>query len=255
MSNERLVDIWDAAVSAARKLVTEKQISEAELDAAGEYLTRVAAEGQLVDLIDLMTYTAGADQQEARRVNPNAQVVGPRWKDGAPVKPDGILFEGEPAPGLDLLRVSGRLYDRDTGDGVENAQVDFWHAREDGEYDLDGYDQRGKILTGPDGYYEFTTLVPGIYKIHDGDLVEELMARLGRTTHRARHIHLRVWVDGKEKLTSQFFDPTSPYLDTDMLFGSVRPELVAEWKEVEPTQDGRTQYEAHYDIAVRLAAV
>lgn len=254
MSNERLVEVWDAAVAAARDFVTEHNITMAELDTAGEFLTGVANQGQLTDLINLMTHTVSDDIQQAMSYNPNALVVGPRWKEGAPVKPDGVLYEGEPPAGLPLLNVSGRLYDRATGNGIQGAQIDFWHAREDGEYDLTGYDQRGKIVTGEDGQYSFTTLVPGIYKVHDDDLVEVLMERLGRTTHRSRHIHLRVWIDGRLLLTSQFFDPTSPYLDTDMLYGSARPELMAEWKEIEPATDGRQQYEAHYDIPLNLAS-
>lgn len=252
MPNERLVEIWDAAVDAGRKLVAEKKITEAELDAAGAFLTQVAAQGQLVDMIDLMTYTAAADQQERRAVNPNSQVVGPRWKAGAPVKSDGVLYEGEPPAGVAMLKVTGRLYERDSGKGLEGAQIDFWHARHNGEYDLTGYDQRGKIVTGADGHFEFTTLEPGIYKVHDDDLVEVLMERLGRTTHRSRHIHLRVWIDGQVLLTSQFYDSTSPYLDTDMLFASVRPELMADWKEVAGPDDGRRHLEAHYDIPIRL---
>lgn len=248
MVNERLRDIVDALVAAARQVVTDFNITEAELDAAGEFLTKLAAEGELVDYVDLMCYTAAADLTAARRINPNALVEGPRYKAGAPVKPDGILYEGPIPADVDLLKVTGRLYDRTTGAGIEGAQIDFWHARIDGEYDLDGYDQRGKILTGPNGEYEFNSFVPGVYKVHDGDHVETLMAEIGRTTHRARHIHLRVWIDGEEKLTSQFYDPTSLYLDTDMLFGSVRPELMAQWDEVTADGDERRRFEAVYDI-------
>ncbi|MCC6223534.1 MAG: hypothetical protein IT201_08600 [Thermoleophilia bacterium] len=255
MANERLTEIFDALVEAGRAVIAEKKVTEAELDAAGTFLTAVAAEGQLVDFIDLMGYTAAADQQAARQANPNAQVIGPRWKEGAPVKPSGVLYEGDPPEGLGMLKVSGRLYDRDTGKGIEGAQVDFWHVREDGEYDLTGYDQRGKIVTGQDGAYEFDTLQPTLYKVHDGDLVEELFARMGRGTYRARHIHVKVWIDGKEVLTSQFFDASSPYIDQDILYGSVRPELLAaEWKEVGRTADGRAQFEAKYDIPVCLNA-
>ncbi len=252
MVNERLRDIVDDLVAAARQVVAKHHITEAEIDAAGEYLTKTGAQGQLVDFIDLMLYTAADDLSRARAVNPNALVEGPRYKAGAPVKPDGILYEGPIPDGVSLLKVSGRLYDRTSGAGVEGAQIDFWHAREDGEYDLDGYDQRGKILTDADGRYEFNTFVPGVYKVHDGDLVETLMADIGRTTHRARHIHLRVWIDGEERLTSQFYDPTSPYIEADMLYGSVRPELIAQWDEVTDDGDERRRFEAVYDIALTV---
>lgn len=252
MVNERLRDIIDALVAATRQVVADYHITEAEIDAAGEYLTKTGAQGQLVDYIDLMLYTAADDLSRAREVNPNALVEGPRYKAGAPVKPDGVLYEGDIPDDVDLLKVSGRLYDRATGKGVEGAQIDFWHARVDGEYDLDGYDQRGKILTGADGRYEFNTFVPGVYKVHDGDLVETLMAEIGRTTHRARHIHLRVWIDGEEWLTSQFYDPNSPYIDTDMLHGSVRPELISQWDEVTGDGEDRRRFEAVYDIALTV---
>lgn len=253
MPNERLAEIYDAVVEAARKIVAEKGITYAELDAAGAYLEQMAqTKGQLVDFINLACYTAAADLQAEREINPNALVIGPRWKEGAPVKSDGVLYEAD-RPQVPLLKVSGRVFDPDTGKGIEGAQVDFWGCRQDGEYDLTGYDQRGKVVTGADGAYEFTTLEPGIYKTHDGDEVDALMQKMGRTTHRSRHLHLKVWVDGKDVLTSQFYDPASPYLDTDMLHASVRPELIADWKEVEP-DNGRKQLQATYDIPVRVTA-
>ncbi|MEN9680000.1 MAG: Catechol 1,2-dioxygenase [Actinomycetota bacterium] len=74
---------------------------------------------------------------------------------------------------------------------VSGARVDIWHTNAAGQYSgVNGNSQtflRGTQTTNSAGKVVFTTIYPGWYP--------------GRTMH----IHFKVWQDGQEVLTSQWF--------------------------------------------------
>lgn len=88
----------------------------------------------------------------------------------------------------------------DYGQPAENAQIQFWHADYNGNYlhpkdDLDGqelmkesFSYFGTATTDSEGVFDFKTYRPGIY-----------MKR------PVTHIHFKVFYDGSELLTSQFY--------------------------------------------------
>mmetsp|Transcript_1348 Transcript_1348/g.2795 ORF Transcript_1348/g.2795 Transcript_1348/m.2795 type:complete len:281 (-) Transcript_1348:506-1348(-) len=87
----------------------------------------------------------------------------------------------------------------DLGEPLNNAQVQFWHADHNGNYfhpgdDLDGHELQedfsyfGTATTDANGSFNFRTYRPGIYQ-----------------SRPITHIHFKVFVDGTEKLTSQFY--------------------------------------------------
>jgi len=96
----------------------------------------------------------------------------------------------------DTLYLSGRVVDED-GLPFNKATVEIWQTDQHGRYK----DQRdkspgprdpdfqywGRAITRPDGGFSFTTLVPGAYQ------------------PRPAHIHFKVWIDGRVRLTSQIY--------------------------------------------------
>ncbi|MEM6927391.1 MAG: dioxygenase, partial [Myxococcota bacterium] len=80
-----------------------------------------------------------------------------------------------------------------------------WHADPAGDYDgsADGK-YRGQTRTDADGAYRFETLVPGRY--------------LNGAQFRPAHVHVKVWVDGVERLTTQLYFANDPYNDVDPWF-------------------------------------
>lgn len=74
---------------------------------------------------------------------------------------------------------------------VKGARVDIWHANAAGKYSaVDGNTQnflRGTQTTNAKGQVTFTTIYPGWYP--------------GRTMH----VHFKIWKNGAQVLTSQFF--------------------------------------------------
>jgi protocatechuate 3,4-dioxygenase beta subunit len=74
---------------------------------------------------------------------------------------------------------------------VKGAKVDIWHANAAGKYSavegVSGNFARGTQVTNASGKVTFTSIYPGWYP--------------GRTMH----IHFKIWRNGSEVLTSQFF--------------------------------------------------
>jgi protocatechuate 3,4-dioxygenase beta subunit len=83
---------------------------------------------------------------------------------------------------------------------LRGAVVDIWHADDKGEYDNTGFRYRGHVVTGSDGAFRFSTIVPALYS--------------GRT----RHYHVKVQAPGSRLLTMQLYFPNEPANLRDSLF-------------------------------------
>jgi protocatechuate 3,4-dioxygenase, beta subunit len=152
---------------------------------------------------------------------------------GAPV-----LGERDPAPGeADLtahhasepigerIIVSGRVVDGD-GRGVAGALVEVWQANAAGRYvhvadrhpaPLDpNFTGTGRLLTGPDGSYRFTTIKPGAYPWRNHD-----------NAWRPAHIHFSLFGRAfPQRLVTQMYFPGDPLFDQDPIFNSIPDPLV-----------------------------
>jgi protocatechuate 3,4-dioxygenase beta subunit len=84
---------------------------------------------------------------------------------------------------------------------VEGAVVELWHADARGQYDTEGSDLRGHVLTDALGRWSFETIVPGAYS--------------GRT----RHYHIKAQAPGGWRaLTTQLYFPGEAANTRDSLF-------------------------------------
>jgi hypothetical protein len=109
---------------------------------------------------------------------------GPYFKSGSPER-TSLLEDGMPGTPIVL---SGYVFTPDCNP-VAGALLDFWQADADGQYDNTGYRLRGHQFTDAAGYYQLTTIVPGLYP--------------GRT----EHIHIKVQAPDGPTLTTQLFFP------------------------------------------------
>ena len=135
---------------------------------------------------------------------------GPFYVPNVPVRDELDLYN-DPGTGLSI---SGQLLDPECNP-IADAVVEIWHAdpttvsvEELTEADSVGYDNnspqmryRGQIATDAEGRYSFHTKKPGWY--------------LNGDTFRPMHIHLKVWVNGSERLTTQLYFEGDPHLDGD----------------------------------------
>jgi len=114
---------------------------------------------------------------------------GPFYTDAPPLMVDNMLTP-ETEPGTKLV-ISGRVLNLDCAQFIPNTIVDVWHANDAGEYDNQGYNFRGYVVTNDQGFYLFETILPGKY--------------LNGSSFRPAHIHFKITPPGFETLTTQLY--------------------------------------------------
>ncbi len=64
---------------------------------------------------------------------------------------------------VDRLMISGFVYQKDCLTPIPNAKIDLWQADYNGVYSLggDNYQCRGYIFADENGFYNFTSTMPG----------------------------------------------------------------------------------------------
>jgi len=149
------------------------------------------------------------------------QTEGPYFKPESPLRASLV----EPGTKGTPMTLAGRVLLTDCTP-VARALVDFWHADDDGEYDLSGYRLRGHQLTDAEGRYTLETIVPGVYP--------------GRT----RHFHVKVQAPGGRVLTTQLYFPGEPANRRDRIFD---PALVV-------ALDGGDRRRARFDFVLAQTA-
>lgn len=134
-------------------------------------------------------------------------VEGMRYRD---VDNDLVRISGEvEQAGGEVVRLAGRVLDSD-GKPIQAARVEIWQCDVKGRYlhrGDRGWNSRDKAfqgfghdLTGRDGSYSFRTIKPVPY------------------TGRTPHIHVKVLVGNRERLTTQFYLPDHPDNASDWLY-------------------------------------
>jgi protocatechuate 3,4-dioxygenase beta subunit len=111
--------------------------------------------------------------------------------------------------GGEVFMLKGRLTDKD-GTPLAGYRIEIWQCDMNGKYLHSGDRQSiafdagfqgfGHDITGPDGSYSFRTIKPVTYP--------------GRTPH----IHVKVFDDSRERLTTQFYIDGHPANGRDRIF-------------------------------------
>ena len=251
--SERVVSIWDGAVAAMREFVTTMMITEDELHLAAEFFDQMGKENNFHTLLFATLSTASDEAFYRSRGVSHSNVVGPRYKAGAPLRPDGNLLDRPTEPGAQPFTLSGRVLDIATGAPVPGAELDVWQADHNGLYDDDGYHLRGIVVADESGRYRIESVLPADYPSHFDDTITTLYALIGRGTLRAAHVHIKVSLDGRHLLTTQVFRSDSPSLDDDLVIGIVKPELIGVVVPPEPGSDH--PWTMGFDIPVRVQSL
>ena len=238
----RLREVLTSLVHHLHDFVKEVELTEAEWAAAIGFLTRT---GQMCDdvrqefillsdvlgvsmLVETVNHRTGGTGTESTVLGPFHEVASPPRALG-----DDIALDGKGTPCL----VEGRVTGPD-GEAIVGAAVDVWQANEDGFYDVQQpgiqpeLNLRGLFTTDDDGGYHFRSVVPRHYPIPDDGPVGELLAAVGRHPYRPAHLHFIVSAPGYRPVTTHAFVSSSPYLDSDAVFG-VKESLVREIEQVD----------------------
>ena len=148
--------------------------------------------------------------QAAQCAATSDDITGPYWRDGIPVRNEFDLY-GHPGQ---KLRLSGTVRD-ERCEPIANAVIEMWHAAPTevsasalSPADSVGYDTKsprfryyGQFATDAQGAYAVTTLKPGWY--------------LNGADFRPSHIHVRIYINGTERLTTQLYFKDDPFIERD----------------------------------------
>jgi len=147
------------------------------------------------------------------------EIEGPYFRLGAPLRSN--LLEPGDKPELVL---SGRVLN-EKGTPIPNAVVNLWSSDAAGNYDMIGYKYHGYQITGADGRYEFTTIIPGCYEPRE-----------------AKHLHVKVQ-GNSSPITTQLYVEGEPGNEADDYYA---PELV-----VRCTTDANGTKRGTFDFVVK----
>jgi catechol 1,2-dioxygenase len=239
----RFREIVQALVRHLHDFAREVRLTEAEFDAS---INAVARLGQLTTAshneVRLMAGSLGLSTLVCLMNNgteeqpTSANLLGPFWRQGAPLMGSGDSIVRSPTEGPSLF-FTGAVIDTG-GSPVPDAEIDVWHASPVGLYENQDPDQaewnlRGRFRTGADGTFRFRSVKPSGYPVPMGGPVGDLLTALKRHAFRPAHIHAMVYKPGYKTITSQIYSHDDPMLDTDAQFGVTRA-LIASYLRHEP---------------------
>jgi protocatechuate 3,4-dioxygenase beta subunit len=213
--------------------VKETRLSHAEWMAGLQALTRAGQisteeRNEFILFSDLFGVSAPVDMVNTPPGATSCSNLGPFHQRGAPPLADGgDLWKGQPG---EVMVVSGRVLDAETGEGIAGATLDMWQNADNGFYAARNSDQPAKnshaLLTcAADGSFAFTTTRQRPSTVpYDGPAGDMLRA-LAREAWRPAHLHVIAEAAGDRPLVTELFLEDDPYLDSDAVFG-VREDLV-----------------------------
>jgi protocatechuate 3,4-dioxygenase beta subunit len=242
--NKRLKFVIEETVKSLHDLVRRTELTFEEWNQAIEFLTRTgqtctSLRQEFILLSDVLGVSMLVDAVNHREREGATETtgLGPFYVGEHRVTPHGANIsegiDGEP------MFVQSRVTDL-AGKPLVGAEIDVWHADDDGFYDSQKADYaahgpslRARFVTDADGGFSFRTILPCSYPIPTDGPVGDLITATQRHPMRPAHVHFLVKAEGYEPLITHVFLDGDEYLRSDVVFG-VKDELIAR---VEPRSE------------------
>ena len=242
--NKRLKFLIEETVKSLHDLVRRTELTFEEWNQAIEFLTRTGQtctplRQEFILLSDVLGVSMLVDavNHREREGATETTVLGPFYVGEHRVTPHGANI----SEGIDgeVMFVQSRVTDV-AGKPLAGAEIDVWHADDDGFYDsqkadyaTQGPSLRARFVTDADGRFSFRTILPCSYPIPTDGPVGDLITATQRHPMRPAHVHFLVKAEGYEPLITHVFLDGDQYLRSDVVFG-VKDELIAR---VEPRNE------------------
>ncbi len=226
----RLREIMVALIKHLHGFIREVRLTEEEFRDATALLNEI---GQLASdthnefvlmsgSLGVSTLVCLLNNGDSGQTETSQSLLGPFWRLNSPRVENGGTIIRSDTPGTPLF-VSARVQDRE-GNPIAGAEVDVWHASPVGLYENQDPDQadmnlRGKFTTDADGRFWFWTVKMIGYPIPTNTVVGRLLKAQHRHPYRPAHLHALVFKEGYKTVISQVFDPSCPWIDSDVQFG------------------------------------
>jgi hydroxyquinol 1,2-dioxygenase len=232
----RLKVILAELVTSLHQFVRRTDLTFEEWGYAIDFLTRTGqkctpSRQEFILLSDVLGVSMLVDavNHREREGATETTVLGPFYVGKHEALPHGSdISEGIPG---EPMFVQCRVTDR-SGNPLQAATVDVWHADNDGFYDSQkpgfkdlGPSLRAKFVTDSDGRFSFRTILPCSYPIPMDGPVGELIRASNRHPMRPAHVHFLVAAPGFEPLVTHVFIEGDEFLRSDAVFG-VKEDLI-----------------------------
>ncbi|HTF49278.1 MAG TPA: catechol 1,2-dioxygenase [Pseudonocardia sp.] len=252
VSAERVDDVARALLRAVHEVIREKNVTYSEFQAAKQWLMDVGEGGEWPLLLDVFVEHVIEDVAARTQNGSVGSIQGPyylpeqRRVDSPATLPARPDEKGEP------LVLAGRVVDLD-GNGVGGAELDVWHADDQGYYsgfapDIPEGNLRAVVVADEAGWFEINTVRPAPYQIPTDGPTGNLIAAAGWHAWRPAHLHLFVQAPGYRRITTQLYFAGGDWLDSDVA-EATKPELVLD---PQPGEDGRLH--STYDFVLEPAS-
>jgi len=200
----RFREIMSAAVRHLHAFIRESNLTEAEFQRACAYIAKL---GQLTTAShNEVVLTAGSlglsslvcllNNGARGTADTTANLMGPFWRMHSPPTMQGGSIVRSPTAGVPIF-VNAWVRDP-SGNPVADAEVDVWHASNEGFYENQDPAQadmnlRGKLTTDAQGHVAFRSIKPRGYPIPVSGPVGELLRAQGRHNMRPAHMHFMIY--------------------------------------------------------------
>ena len=225
------------------------------MTAVGQACTPLRQEFILLsDVLGLSAVVNALHDKKARELGSQSSLLGPFFREGAPVLPHGAQIVEKPT--TEEIVIYGKVLDNN-GTPLAGALIQVWQTSERGLYDLqermgESMDMRGVFTTGADGSYHFRTVRPLGYSIPMDGPVGLMVKQQSRHGMRPSHIHCLIGAEGFRELVTALYFGDDPYIDSDTVFG-VSQSLVVDSHE-DPNSPIPGLRAVHYDFRLAKAA-
>lgn len=229
-SDPRLREIMTSLVTHLHAFVRDVRLTEDEFQQATRLLNTMGQQSSDThNEFVLMSGSLGVsslvcllNNGDGGTTETSQSLLGPFWRLNQPVTDNGASIVRSPTPGP-RLDVTLAFVDR-SGQPIEGAVVDVWHASPVGLYEQQDETQadfnlRGKLTTASDGRIRFVSVKPVGYPIPTNTTVGRLLREQGRHPMRPAHVHALAYKPGFKTLISQIYVDETELIDSDVQFG------------------------------------
>lgn len=229
----RLKEILQALIRHLHGFAREVRLTEREFDQAinlvtalGHQTTASHNETRLIaGSLGLSALVCLMNNGDHGRRETSANLLGPFWRAGAPLMPNGACIVRSPTPGPPLF-FTGRIVDLE-GRPVAGAEIDVWHASPAGLYENQDPTQaewnlRGRFTSDAAGVFSYRSVKPAGYPVPMDGPTGALLRAQRRHPFRPAHLHCLIYKPGFKTITSQIYSHDDPLLETDAQFGVTR---------------------------------
>ncbi|NIJ12003.1 catechol 1,2-dioxygenase [Saccharomonospora amisosensis] len=248
VTSERIADVVQAVLAGVHEAIRAKQVSYAEFQAAKQWLIEVGEGGEWPLFLDVFVEHVVEEVTAQRQHGTKGSILGPYYLPDQRKLPSVATLPMRPDEKGTPLALSGQVRDLE-GNPIPGAELDIWHADDDGYYSgfaphLPEGNLRGVVVADGDGRFEVTTVKPAPYQIPTDGPTGKLIEAAGWHPWRPAHLHLIVRASGHRQITTQLYFEGGEWLEDDVA-QATKPELV-----LNPRPDGEGKLRAEYDFVL-----